>query len=336
MSFLFNNTQGFVVGLFTLVIAGAQGFVVDLFTLVIAGAMMAYVFLRKNKAEVAMMTPALLTSSSLTESTSSQPDGERKEESDLYEGKYHEQTTNSDTEEVVVSAALLRIVKHGYSLSWFKHWIFPYLGLKQQDIIQLRSYCKLFRDALNPPPLWASFPNSKYTSLDGFMNKLNSVYEKDPTKAPKIVFVMEGTFHGNNSVVNINYPLMMIGAGQNQTFLDGFNCLYIGGTQEEGQRVNMQDFTMKGSSGRGLYANNGLSFLCDSMNFTQCRYSGVVAVNTKGRLINCVITQCRLSGIYCRGNALIELEGDQTKVDGNVTCGCSIDYGLHAYDTHRP
>ena len=82
MSFLSNNTQGFVVGLFTLVIAGA---------------MMAYVFLRKKKEEVAMITPALLTSSSLTESTSSQPDGERKEESDLYEGKYHEQTTDYES-----------------------------------------------------------------------------------------------------------------------------------------------------------------------------------------------------------------------------------------------
>jgi hypothetical protein len=31
-------------------------------------------------------------------------------------------------------------------------------------------------------------------------------------------------------------------------------------------------------------------------------------------------------------NALIELEGDQTKVDGNVTSGYGY-YGLRAYDT---
>jgi hypothetical protein len=64
------------------------------------------------------------------------------------------------------------------------------------------------------------------------------------------------------------------------------------------------------------------------MTFTQCGYSGVFAYNTKGRLINCVITQCGMSGIECDENALIELEGDQTKVDGNVTGGGGW-YGLN-------
>ena len=69
------------------------------------------------------------------------------------------------------------------------------------------------------------------------------------------------------------------------------------------------------------------------MTFTQCGGSGVVAWNTKGRLINCVITQCGWSGIGCGSNALIELEGDQTKVDGNSTSGNSNTYGLRTYDT---
>ena len=61
--------------------------------------------------------------------------------------------------------------------------------------------------------------------------------------------------------------------------------------------------------------------------------SWCVALNTKGRLINCVITQCGYSGIYCGENALIELEGDQTKVDGNGTTGNSCNYGLDTCDT---
>jgi hypothetical protein len=68
------------------------------------------------------------------------------------------------------------------------------------------------------------------------------------------------------------------------------------------------------------------------MTFTQSDL-GVYASNTKGRLINCVITQCRDSGIYCWENALIELEGDQTKVDGNNTSGESWDYGLTTWNT---
>ena len=94
--------------------------------------------------------------------------------------------------------------------------------------------------------------------------------------------------------------------------------------------------TIKGSSGFGLYANNGLSFLCKDMTFTQCGGSGVGAMNTKpgkGRLINSVITQCGESGIFCGMNALIELEGDQTKVDGNGTCGYGVHYGLLTFST---
>ena len=106
----------------------------------------------------------------------------------------------------------------------------------------------------------------------------------------------------------------------------------IQGTKEDGKKVVLKDMTISGASGCGLVSDNGLSFLCDSMTFTQCGLRGVYASNTKGRLINCVITQCGESGILCVGNALIEVEGDQTKVDGNVTCGI-IWYGLHAYDT---
>ena len=95
MPFLFNNTQGFVVGLFTLVIAGA---------------MMAYVFLRR-KEEVVMM--------------------------------------EEEVKVAMMTPALLRIVKHGYSLSWFKQRVFPYLGPNIKDTIELRSYCKLFRDSLD-------------------------------------------------------------------------------------------------------------------------------------------------------------------------------------------
>ena len=73
-------------------------------------------------------------------------------------------------------------------------------------------------------------------------------------------------------------------------------------------------------------------FCVQDMTFTQCG-SGVYADKTKGRLINCVITQCDFSGILCHENALIALEGIQTKVDGNVTSGNSCCYGLSTYNT---
>ena len=53
------------------------------------------------------------------------------------------------------------------------------------------------------------------------------------------------------------------------------------------------------------------------------------AENTKARLIN-----CGRSGILSCGKALIELEGSQTNVDGNVTSG--VGYMNCRPVTHRP
>jgi hypothetical protein len=125
--------------------------------------------------------------------------------------------------------------------------------------------------------------------------------------------------------LTIACPISLHGAGQDKTFLHRHG-IEIKGPKEEKKRVDMQGMTMKGSRYSGLWAENGLSFLCKDMTFTQCRDSGVGAVNTKGRLINCVITQCGESGICCNANALIEMAGDQTKVDGNGTSGRG--YGL--------
>ena len=148
-------------------------------------------------------------------------------------------------------------------------------------------------------------------------------------KIVKLILIKEGTYDLQKDLI-IKCPISIHGAGQDKTTIHG--GFWIKGEKEEKKRVNMQGMTMKGSSGSGLLNDNGLSFLCTSMTFTQCCYSGVYASNTKGRLINCVITQCRYSGIYCRENALIELEGSQTKVDGNGTSD-SYDYGLYTYST---
>ena len=150
--------------------------------------------------------------------------------------------------------------------------------------------------------------------------------EKAEEKIVQLVLLKEGTYDLKRQLI-IACPISIHGAGQDKTLIEGCG-IEIKGPKEEKKRVNMQGMTMKGSSGRGLYANNGLSFLCKDMTFTQCGGSGVRAHNTKGRLINCVITQCGESGIFCDENALIELEGDQTKVDGNGTCGHRTCYGL--------
>jgi hypothetical protein len=150
-------------------------------------------------------------------------------------------------------------------------------------------------------------------------------------KIVKLILIKEGIYDLKERLI-IKCPISIHGAGQTNTILQG-KGIKIEGTKEEKKRVNMKGMAMKGSSGYGLLCQNGLSFLCKDMTFTQCRSYGVAAWNTKGRLINCVITQCYYSGIGCNVNALIELEGDQTKVDGNVTSGHSNDYGMQTDDT---
>jgi hypothetical protein len=143
--------------------------------------------------------------------------------------------------------------------------------------------------------------------------------------------IEEGTYNLER-LLTIKCPISIHGAGQDNTILQRHG-ISIQGTKEEKKRVNMKGMTMKGSKRQGLHNENGLSFLCKDMTFTHCRGSGVIAMNTKGRLINCVITKCERSGIYCSQNALIELEGDQTKVDGNVTSGSVYHYGLKTFNT---
>jgi hypothetical protein len=219
-------------------------------------------------------------------------------------------------------------------IAWWSR-IFSFYGPDEKDRIELRFLCRLFRDALkSPPSLWTSFPHPNYSTLNKLIKKLNKAYQTNPNKAPKIVLVMNGTFCGavGGQTLIVKYPMIIIGAGQNKTYLSGYG-FQIEGKKGKGKKVVVKNMTVSGSKSYGIHGYDGLSWLCEDMTITQCGLHGVVATNTKGRLINCVITQCRGGGIYCEGNALIEMKGEQTNVDGNVTGGSSFDYGLTTYNT---
>ena len=147
-------------------------------------------------------------------------------------------------------------------------------------------------------------------------------------KIVKLILLKESTYNLKKTLI-IKCPLSIHGAGQNNTIIQG-KGFKIEGEKEDGKNVVLKDMTISETSGHGVVGFNGLSWLCDSLTITQCGDHGVVAYKTKGRLINCVITQCGWSGIYCGENALIELKGSQTKVDGNGTCGASFCFGLYA------
>ena len=49
-----------------------------------------------------------------------------------------------------------------------------------KDRIELRSLCRLFRDALKPLPRWTTFPHSNYPTLNSLMDRLNEMFAALP------------------------------------------------------------------------------------------------------------------------------------------------------------
>jgi hypothetical protein len=64
-------------------------------------------------------------------------------------------------------------------IAWWSR-IFSFYVPDDKDRIKLRSLCRLFRDALKPPPRWTTFPHSNYPTLNGLINKLNEMYATLP------------------------------------------------------------------------------------------------------------------------------------------------------------
>jgi len=213
--------------------------------------------------------------------------------------------------------------------------IWKYLDPSDTDRIHLRRLCHLFNDSLGPTTestkgRYTEYPHPNHPSLRSLFDRCKQLFEEDPRKAPTIFFIKEGDHEGGGHCLHIDYPMKIFGAGRNKTILRN-TCFSIEGTKEDRKCVVVTGLTVTEWDGCGFNAEDGLSFVCDSVTFTRCTQHGLHAENTKGRLINCVATQCGQDGIYCSWNALIELEGSQTKVHGNVTSGDSdrYTYGLH-------
>jgi hypothetical protein len=236
--------------------------------------------------------------------------------------------------------------------------IFSYIQPNDYERLHLRRLCNMFKASLKAPPpgKWTEYPHPNHASIDSLFNRLNALnflvphltatvvfikegehdiqgYEREPAAAAAAEEAFEDALH--EPYLRVKYAMKIIGAGRDKTFIQG-GGFQIQGAKEEGKKVVLKGMTTSNGGGSGLLNNNGLSFLCDSMTFTQCGCTGVFARNTNGRLINCVITQCRYSGLYCHSTTLIEslveLEGSQTKVEGNGTADNSGHYGLYSFE----
>ena len=140
-------------------------------------------------------------------------------------------------------------------------------------------------------------------------------YEEWEEKCVKLVLVKEGTYD-LEEMLTIECPISIYGAGQDITIFQRHGIRIKG---KKDQHCTFFDLTIQKTEEKGLSGDRGMSFDCRRVKFDKCGTNGVYAGGTKGRLTNCQVTHCKYSGIVSWGPALIELEGSQTKVHGNIT-----------------
>jgi len=99
-------------------------------------------------------------------------------------------SASSTEEKIVISADFADKLFHAsHRRTWFRI-IFEFLRPNQADRIELRSFCKLFRDILPPPSqIWMQFPHSEYTTWESLIDAVNASWKKDMKKAPTLIVV---------------------------------------------------------------------------------------------------------------------------------------------------
>jgi len=199
-----------------------------------------------------------------------------------------------------------------------------------KEYIDLRSSSKLFHRALHqPPPLWTSYPCSKYATLQSLVDRLEELRgdEESSGNVPSVLFIEEGEHRGKGNVT-MKKPLSIIGAGRGMTTLVGFG-LMIEGNKSDGI-VEINNLKIKGG-GFGLFACGGMKVIMRGCSIEECQEDGVFA---RGADITCddlQVVGCGGSGVRAGNNATITLSGQGTTIQGNGTNGSSYDYGLYTY-----
>ena len=141
----------------------------------------------------------------------------------------------------------------------------------------------------------------------------------------------EDTENGNGKYFVLDKSTKISGQGRGLTTLVGVG-LRIKGKKSEGI-VEIEDLTIKGAKGTGLYAYYGMKVIMRGCTVEDCGGCGVVA---RGADITCDDLQvigCGLSGVCAYNNATITLSGQGTSIQGNGTEGYSNSYGLKVCDS---
>ena len=129
----------------------------------------------------------------------------------------------------------------------------------------------------------------------------------------------------------LDKPTKISGQGCGMTTLVEFG-LKIQGKKSEGI-VEIQDLTIKGGEGSGLFAYRGMKVIMKGCTIEECGGRGVVANGADITCDDLQVVGCGQSGVLASENATITLSGQSTSIQGNVTKGYSSSYGLKAYSS---
>jgi len=230
-----------------------------------------------------------------------------------------------------LSLLAVRLVSHHKRVSLLRCILSFHKTKSPKEYIELRSSSKLFHSALQPPPLWTTFPNSNHATLQSLVNRLEELRGGDVMSSgnvPSVLFIEEGEYGGEGRYVYVKKPLSMYGAGRGKTTLVGVG-LMIQGNKSDGI-VKIEDLTIKAGKQCGLFACEGMNVMMKGCTVEDCQSIGVVA---NGADISCDDLQvigCGWSGVCAEYNATIILSGQGTSIQRNGTDGDSGDYGLEA------
>ena len=205
--------------------------------------------------------------------------------------------------------------------------IFRYLGPTLQDSRELRFLCRLFRDSLHSP-VWTTFPNPKFMTLGQLVHRINAVAQKDPSKAPAVVFISDGLHRQQEGdYILVDHSLTLIGESRLGTIVNG-------GFKVKGKRglhVSLETMTIKGSPRSGIRCDSGVLHV-KNVSFDGCGTCGVYVQMSLCTLIDCRMTNCKKgAGIKSGGCGIVHVHG-ATEVTGSKV-GIDRAYGrcvLHA------
>jgi hypothetical protein len=127
---------------------------------------------------------------------------------------------------------------------------------------------------------------------------------------------LEPGIHTMTKTLTIETQMTFSGGGRGITIVQEHGFWILG---KKDEKCTFMDMSVQKTKDSGLVGQNGMHFDCLRVHFDQCGGDGVRAYMTNGKLINCQITQCLLSGVVSYQNSAIEIEGEDTMIENNNT-----------------